>query len=138
MSTYEQTPVPFEILVSGKPYLLELGRCAIALFRSKQEVDYISLDLSEDDNESVMRIFDNQQFVRWVAGYEIQTNEDGELIRETTYMEEEESGERKTFREVTGWNPPVIEKDKPYEWEEDMWIEVQTRNIEKELDDLDG
>ena len=31
-----------------------------------------------------------------------------------------------------GWNPPVIEKEKPSEREMELWLDVNTRDLDKE------
>lgn len=122
----------FEIKVNGKPVLLELGKCAVALFRTKQEVDYVAIDTVDEDGEpALIRLFNNVDFARWVAGYAIEEVE-GVLERTPVFNDEDDL----TFRETVGWNPSVIEKDEPFDWEEEMWVELNTRDLEKGLNEL--
>lgn len=118
----------FEIKVGGRSIELELGKCAVSLFRRKQEVDYLAVQ-DPDDEENVMRIFNNEDFVRWVAGYQIDVGEDG-IERPTVYMENDNFDHPVTFRELTGWSPSVIEKENPLDWEEEMWLDVQMRDLD--------
>jgi hypothetical protein len=115
----------FEFRVGGRSVELEVGKCAVALFRDKREVDYISVDLGE---ENALRIFNNVEFTRWVGGYAIGLDENGHIDRSTVLMEQED-GSNVTFRELTGWNPSVIEKEAPFDWEEEMWLEVNLRDL---------
>lgn len=133
----EFVPKPFEIEVNGETYYMELGRCAIALMRKKQQVDYIALEVPspEAEEEDIVRLFNCVEYVRWFAGYAICYDENGILERRTTFMEDTETGELKTFREVTGWNPTVVEKEEPFDWEEDRWLKVNTRDVEAPPED---
>ena len=121
----------FEITVADRPYTLEVGKCAVAPFREKQEVDYFAIFIEEEGEEpTIFRVFNNQEFARWIGGYAIELDEDGDLARPTMYMEDD-NGMECTFREVVGWNAPVVEKDEPSPWEEDMWVEVNMRDLDE-------
>lgn len=124
---------PFEIKVGERTLQLELGKCAVCLFRKKQEVDYIALQDPEDEEEQI-RIFNNQEFARWVGGYTLQLV-DGEIERPTMWMEFDDE-EHHTFREINGWNPVVIEREEPSEKEIEMWLDVQIRGIDEEWGEL--
>lgn len=127
----EQFPT-FEITVAGREISLEIGRCAVALFRAQQEVSYIAVDL---DDEQTLRIFNNLEFARWLAGYQIV--EDNGVIGRPAVLAEF-NGEDKTFREITGWNPAVVEREHPSEHEIEMWTDVNMRDMEGGLSDLLG
>jgi hypothetical protein len=136
MSTPE-SPKRFEIRVGGREVELRLGHCAVVLFRREadQELDYVAVDMTEDGEEqTTLRIFDNVQFARWLGGYAIGRDEDGELVRTTMYLcdESDPNDEPKTYRSLMDWNPPVIEKEKPTDQEKELWLDVQARNLERE------
>lgn len=118
---------PFEMNVRGEQHSLTLGMCAVVMFRINQAVDYLAVDLTEEGEEdkTTLRIFNNEDMVRWMAGYAIIHREDG-VHRQTIMM----NGE--TFREQHGWNPVVIEKETPSDTEEEMWLDVQARDVDKE------
>jgi hypothetical protein len=115
---------PFEIRVGGRELKLELGKCACVLFREQQEIDYLAIDTSEpeDEDRTTLRIFNNVQMVRWMAGLAL--TEDG-----TPYQV---AADNKLFRDEYGWNPPVILKNAPNNDELEWWLDVQTRDLEKE------
>lgn len=112
---------PFEIQVDGKNYLLELGNCAVVLFRYKQEVDYLAISQGED----TLRAFENPEICRWMAGYKL-VEEEGYFMRPTTVMD------GMTFREEYGWNPSVVEKESPTEKEEEWFLDTVSRDIDQE------
>lgn len=128
-----EQPRPFEIKVGDRQLYLELGKCAVALFRKTPEVDYLAIQDPEDEG-AVIRIFNNQDFVRWTAGYMIEPSEDG-LHRRTVYMAGDDDV-YKTFREINGWNPMVMEQEEPSEEIIDLWLDVQMSSLDKERGEL--
>jgi len=116
---------PFEVNIKGREYLLALGNCAVVMYREaeKSHLDYLVIDEGEDDPT---REFNCIDMVHWLAGYIIRKEEDGELMRYTTLYE------GSTFRTAYGWNPPVIEKDAPADWEEEMYLEFTTNSLDRE------
>lgn len=118
---------PFEITVNETTYQLMAGKCAVALFYEKQEVDYLAVDISQagDEESSTLRIFNNPMLVRWMAGLSISPEGFQNITLEV-------DGEDKRFRELYGWNPAVVIKNQPSEWEEEMWLDVNTRDLSNE------
>lgn len=127
----EQHP-SFEITVGGRDVSLEIGRCAVALFRTQQEVQYLAVDL---DDEQTLRIFNNSEFAEWVAGYRLEEH-NGVLDRPTVYTEYH--GQDRTFREITGWSPVTIEKETPSDTEIEMWLDINASDIDEGLTELLG
>jgi len=113
---------PFEIRVAGHELVLELGRCVCVLFRQQQEVDYLAVQLEE---ERTLRIFNNVELVRWMAG--IALTADGTPYQVTADDE--------LFRDEYGWSPPVIIKGSPNDDEMEWFLDVNTRDIDKEWSD---
>lgn len=119
---------PFEFHIGDKDFALELGMCAVALFRKQQEVAYIAVDLEQEGEEVTMRIFNNPEIAHWLAGYEL-VEKDGNYYRVVKRMPYE--GISQTFREVHGWNPAIIEREEPNEREIDMWVDVNTKDLDE-------
>ena len=112
--------LPFELEVNGQPRVLELGKCAVFLYRL--EPDYDHLFINEDGELPSCHVFRNQDLVRWMAGYAIKRLEDDGLERRTVlFVQEEEEGV--TFRELYGWNTPVVEQEEPTESVREMYLE---------------
>lgn len=120
----ERERKPFQFEVGDETYIAELGKCACVLFRNLGEVDYFALDI---DDDNVLRVFNSVDIVRWIAGYRLEQR-DGNFYRVPTRAGED----RSTFREQHGWNPSVIEKEEPSERELDMWIELNTADLDGE------
>jgi hypothetical protein len=127
-----ETPRNFEIKVGERSVDLQIGRCAVVLFRQQQEVSYIAIEM-EDDN--YMRIFNNRPFAEWLAGYKLIRHEES-FARPTARLPYD--GIDQTFREVAGWNAVTIEKEQPSDWELDLWTEVNTEDLDKGLGELLG
>lgn len=127
---------PFNLEVNGEPYVLTRENCAVALFRTKQEIDYLVINGDEDGE--VTRIFNYVNLVRWMAGLAIRVSDDGELSHLSTYMENEDDPDDTTdsFRGRYGWNPNTVIKDQPYQWEEDRWVRVNEQAIDEEWADM--
>jgi len=117
----------FECRVAGHDLTLRLGNCAVVLFRTNQEVDYLAIDL-ENEDEQTLRVFNNPSFVRWMAGYRLTKTGDNYDRPQVLNFE----GSPDSFRELTGWNPPVIEKEEPNEAEMEMFLDVNTGNLDAE------
>jgi len=125
----------FEVTVAGRDLSLFIGNCAIALFRTQQEVDYIAVDIEEDGEEQTLRVFNNPELARWMAGYSITYNKHGLLRLPVNDLEHHTDH---SFRELMGWNPAVIEREQPNDKELEMWTEVNTTDLEDGLTELLG
>ena len=126
---------PFNLEVNGEPYVLTPENCAIAMFREKSEIDYLVIN-GEEEGE-VTRIFNYVNLVRWMGGFCVKIAQDGEVSHLSTYMTgEDEDDATDTFRNRYGWNPNTVVKDRPYDWEEERWIAVNTQAIEDEWKDF--
>jgi hypothetical protein len=131
----------FEVRVGGIELMLNLHNCCAVLFRNCVEVDYLAIDSEENENQTI-RIFNNPEFVRWMAGYEI-TNKAGEIQR-TPVSREVEPGVRVTFREFVSadggepWSPPIVEREEPNEREMEMFLDLNAGDMESELKELLG
>lgn len=116
---------PFEIRVAGRELCLELGKCACVLFRESQDVDYLAIDISEEGEDRTLRVFNNVEMVRWLAGLALQP--DGTPYQVTM------NGD--LFRDEYGWNPATVIKQHPTEDELEWYLDVNTRDIDKEWGD---
>lgn len=115
----------FECRVAGHELELMLGNCAVTLFRSTPEVDYLAVDLEDD---LILRVFNNPGFVRWLAGYRIAKA--GDNYDRPQVLSFEHSPD--SFRELTNWNPPVIEKEEPSDEEMEMFLDVNLTGLDRE------
>lgn len=126
---------PFNLEVNGEQYELTRSNCAIAMFRTKQEMDYLVI-MGEEEGE-VTRVFNYVNLVRWMGGLAIRMGEDGELSHLTTYMEgDDDTDTTDTFRNRYGWNPNTVIKDQPYDWEEERWVAVNTNALDEEWQEM--
>ena len=115
----------FECSVGGRDLELFLGNCAITLFRSTPEVDYLAVELEDD---LVLRVFNNPEFVRWMAGYRIaKAGDNYDRPQVLNFRDSPDS-----FRELTGWNPAVVEKEEPSELEMEMFLDVNLTGLDDE------
>lgn len=114
---------PFEIKVAGRELSLGVGRCACVLFRTQQEVDYLAVDIS-DEEQRTLRVFNNVELVRWMAGLALQ--EDGTPYQVTA--------DDRLFRDEYGWSPAVVIKNRPSEDELDWYVDVNTVDLDEERD----
>lgn len=114
---------PFEFRIGEREMSVKLGEVACVLFRAQQEVDYLAINTTEegDEESTVLRIFNNVNLVRWLAGMSL--HEDGQGLT---------TDDGRTFREQHGWNPPVIIKNQPNESEMEWFLDVNARNLESE------
>lgn len=122
----------FEVTIGSYDLSLRLGNCACVLFRRQQEVDYLAIDL-EDDEEQTLRVFNNPDMVRWMAGFRI-IEKEGNVFRQAVLNHENSPNE--SFRERTGWNPFIIEKEEPNEGELEMFLDVNAADLDKEWREL--
>lgn len=120
-----ETPRPFEITVGNRELSLTLGMCAVALFRANQEVSYIAIELEDDQ---MLRIFNNADVAFDMAGYTL-VERDGELYRPTA-RRDWGNGFAQTFREAHSWNPITVEKEEPSEFEMQMWLDINTSDLD--------
>jgi hypothetical protein len=117
---------PFEIQIDGQDYPLELGKCAVVLFRRMSQVDYIMLDHDGD----TVRGFNNPDMAHWLAGYRLRVDEDGDIVRDTILLNDQ------TFRARFGFNPLTIEKEEPSETELEGFMDVATRDLDDDLREI--
>lgn len=122
----ERERKPFEIHTANNRYILELGNCAIHLFRYGREYDHLFID--GDNNRPAVRLFGNTELIRWIGGYEIGEDEDGELERRTVVFIPQEDEDGYTFRSVYGWNPRTVEEDEPNEEVIMQYLEVMSED----------
>lgn len=121
----------FEVKVGDYDLALELGNCACVLFRSQQEVDYLAIDVEDDQT---LRIFNNVDFVRWLAGYSI-AERDGNIYRPTTRNSDLGNATFREFIATDGgepWGPAVIEREAPNDREVEMWVEINASDLDGE------
>lgn len=127
----ENGPRPFEVTINDEPYVLELGRCALTMFRKEQfqEMDYLVIEHEDEP----LRFFGLQELVRWMAGYVILREDDGEVYRPTTFSTEDGG----TFRQRFNWNPAVIEKEEPSTRELESYFRAVTQDVDDEWANYD-
>lgn len=121
-------PRTFECSVAGRELALVIGNCACVLFRTQQEVDYLAVDIIEDNEEQTLRVFNNTSLIRWMAGYRLKRHE-GNMMRPLVLNFKDVPS---SFRELTGWNPAVIEREMPSESELEMFLDVNAGRIDQE------
>ena len=129
---------PFNLEVNGEQYELHPSNCALAMFREKPEIDYLVINGQEEDE--VIRVFNYVNLVRWMGGFAVKLAADGEVSYLSTYMTDEDDPENDadTFRNRYGWNPNTVIKDRPYDWEEERWVQVNTKAIDDEWAEMGG
>lgn len=128
----------FECRVAGRDLELEYGNCVAVLFRNYVEVDYLAVHTTENalDEETqmispedvIIRIFNNPSLVRWMAGYRLAWA--GDNLDRPQVLNFQDTPD--SFRELTGWNPPVIEKEEPTDEEMEWFLDVNAGNIDAE------
>lgn len=128
----------FECTVGGRDLSLTPENCIAVLFRECVEVDYLAvqtteLELDEETQEVspeevVLRVFNNPKMVRWMAGYRIARA--GDNWDRPQVLSFEDSPD--SFKEMTGWNPGVIEKTRPSEAELEMFMDVNLGQLDLE------
>ena len=116
----------FEIKVGDHELSLALGKCAVALFRQQQEVSYVAVDLEDD---RILRIFNNPDLAFDMGGYRL-VESSGELYRPTS-RRDWGNGYEQTFREAFGWNPSIVERETPSDWEIEAWVELNTQDLDE-------
>lgn len=114
---------PFEFRIGEREMSVSLGRVACVLFRTQQEVDYLAVNTSQegDEESTVLRIFNNVDLVRWMAGFSL--HKDGQGLT---------TDDGHTFREEYGWNPATVVKNAPNDDEMEWFLDVNARNLESE------
>ena len=120
----------FEITVGEHELELKYGRVVVKQFVKMSEVDYFMVNIAEEGEEpESMRVYNNQDFAHWLAGYKLEVQPDGSIERPSVFMDGQ------TFREITGWNAPSLDLEEPWDWEIDEWVEVNSRDLESGLDE---
>jgi hypothetical protein len=117
----------FEFTVEDTTYELAVGKCAVALFYRNPEVDYIAINMTGEDEDTV-RVF-NTDLARWAAGFApVYDPEDEAWYYPMTYWELD--GRDQSFRGAMGWNPTTVLKDEPFDWELDRYINANMKDID--------
>jgi hypothetical protein len=122
MATSE--PRDFEIKVGSRELSLNAQNCVAVMFRKHCEVDYLSVNVVEDEENRILRIFNNARLVRWMAGI---------CITESGY--ELTTADDEAFADEYGFNPTIIIKQEPSDAEKEYFLDVNMRNIDKEWND---
>lgn len=130
----EKTPKPFEIKTMGHLVELKLGHCVCNLFRLTPDVDYLAVDIEDDErfDGDTLRIFNNEDLVRWMAGIAFKETHRGNFMPGLVEMNDT------PFRETYHWNPAVIIRDEPSEVEQLWWTELQVDKLDEEWASFDG
>lgn len=113
---------PFEATIGDRELVLNLGDCACVLFRTQQEVDYLAVSTVDEGEDAILRVFNNVNLVRWMAGIALEA--DG-----TPYMVTMNDG---LFRDEYGWNPAVVIKHEPNTEELEWFVDVNTQDLDGE------
>jgi len=132
----------FECSVGGRDLSLTPENCIAMLFRTCVEVDYLAIQTTEmvvdehtqeiSPEDVILRVFNNPEMVRWMAGYRIAEAGDNYDRPQVLNF----SGSPDSFKELTGWNPITVEKNEPSESEMEMFLDVNVGNIDQEWKDL--
>ncbi len=122
---------PYRVTVNGEPFDLEIGNCAVTMFREQGRgvFDYLTIKRL---GEAALRCFGATDEVRWMAGYAIVHAEDGDIGRREMLFTPEDSEESYTFRSIYGWNPVVWEREAPSEREQELFFEHITNSLDDE------
>jgi hypothetical protein len=108
------------------------------LFRTCVEVDYLAVQTTEmmldeetqmiEPEDVVLRVFNNPEFVRWMAGYRLaKAGDNWDRPQVLNFRDSPDS-----FRELTGWNPIVVEKDEPSPAEMEMFLDINLTGLDEE------
>ena len=130
MSELEPHIKTFDVNVGGHELSLAPWNCAAYIFRSCVEVNYLWVGREESGH---LKVFNNPKLVQYMAGYEIQHTPNGMIRRSVDSFGELND----PFRDLSGWNPTVVEKDKPTEAEMNDYIEVNAGTIDTEWRELE-
>jgi len=109
------TPEALEFQIDGMPVVARIGQTAVALFRRRQELDYVAIQ-DGDQNHIVF----NEDFAHWIAG----------LKFDEYQAEIPKNSKRESFADLYGWSPRVVIDDYPNEYEVDLWIQHKTRDLD--------
>jgi len=124
----EKNPKTFTIETNGHRLNLRAGVVMSVLFRKNCEVDYFAVDLDDypDVGEGVLRVFNNEDLARWMAGVAFEETHRGRL---KPFVPEING---KAFREEYGWNAGVIIREEPSETEKQWYTEVLADALDSE------
>lgn len=120
----------FDVKVGGHEFSLAPWNCVAYMFRQCVEVTY--LNVTTDEGEQHAKIFNNPKLVQYMAGYRIEHTPNGIVRRSVDTFE----SLRDPFRDLSGWNPSIVEKEKPSEEEMNDYIEVNAETIDGEWREL--
>lgn len=121
---------PCRVTINGEPFDLEIGNCAVTMFREQGRgvFDYLTV---KRIGQAALRCFGATDEVRWMAGYAITHEPDGEIERRAMLFVPDGEEEGYSFRSLYGWNPVVFEREAPSEKEQELFFE----HIQNTLDD---
>jgi len=112
----EPKPFPCEIIdAEGKRRItaLNIGNCAIALFRHRPDMDYLAVE----HEEKWVYIFDKHPLIYWMGGIAL-SREGQHMLR----LMERNNGR---FADRYNFSPDVVIEDRPSQAEIDVYIEHQ-------------
>lgn len=128
MTSRHETPTPwgdqprqkeFNIKIDGHKTALNIGNCAIGLFRHRPEMDYVAM---KDEEDTWTLVFDRHPMVYWMGGIAI-----GQDARHQQHLVERNQG---AFADRYGWNADVVIEDYPSQWEVETYLAYQASGSE--------
>lgn len=128
---YHDQPIPksfnIELNKSGQPkrnIALNIGNCAIALFRHRPDLDYLAIN----EGEEWTFIFDKHPLIYWMGGVAL-----GKESKRMLHLMERNNG---TFYDRCHFNPDVVVEDYPSQNELDVYVEYEIdRDLHADLRD---
>ena len=105
---------PFEVKIGSKDLKLTTENLMILLFRKEVYQDLDHLQVYNEDDESILDVWRNPELCRWIAG----------IAFTNSGIKVPKSGKRDTFRDIYGWNPRTLIRDKPDEEEIENYASV--------------
>lgn len=117
----EQKPFYCEVVTDQRRerMALNIGNCAVALFRKRPEMDYLAVQM---DEENWIFMFDKHPLIYYMGGVAL-----GREAQHQLHMMEKFNG-FKTFYEKFGWSPDVVVEDYPSKDEVDVYMDYLMRN----------
>lgn len=110
---------PFPIKLNGDTTLLNIGNCAIGLFRRRPEMDYIAI---KNEDEAWTLVFDKHPLAYWMGSIAI-----GRDARRTLHLMERGNG---LFADRFGWSADTVVEDYPSDSEVTTYLEYLSRGSE--------
>lgn len=118
---------PIEVEIGGKTYrLLGALACAIINFRKPEDAPLQHIAILDDEMHVIGRGFNNPELCSWMSGIHIETDDDGDLVRYKTVMDNQ------TFRQEYGWTPIYMEYEEASDEVREAYIATNTEDIDEE------